>query len=482
MKNKLLSLSLLLVFILHCGTNDSQNRLHRIENGLAYPVAIKGQTQLKMSISDRMAHHGVPGVSIAFIRNERIDWAKGYGTTVSGGKDSVDTETLFQAASISKPVAAMAALQTVEEGLADLDKPVNETLSSWKVPENNHTTSHPITLRGLLSHSAGLTVHGFRGYSYDEAVPSLIQLLNGEKPANSDPIIADIPPDSMYRYSGGGYCVAQQMLMDIHGESFPALVRKRILDPLEMTRSTYEQPLPDKLRLNAATGHRRKAKPIEGKWHTYPEMAAAGLWTTPSDLAHFAIEIMASMEGRSNKVLSQEMTRQMLTVQHGNYGLGLSLRAGDQIHQFGHGGSNEGFRCTMLAFPEKREGVVIMTNGDGGSDLMSEILRSLSVEYGWETLAPVEKKLAAIDPSSLDGFHGTYRFEGDFNVHIIKENDRLFIQAPGEERSEIFPESDSTFFPLDEWSTLTFMKNPRGEVTTLKANIEGQIYMGDKIE
>jgi CubicO group peptidase (beta-lactamase class C family) len=218
-------------------------RIARIENGLRYAVAIRGRAPVQMRLDERMRVHKVPGVSIAVIDSFRIVWARGYGVREAGGTDSVTTETLFQAASISKPVAALAALRLVQEGVLDLDEDVNRKLKSWKIPDSRFTTTQPVTLRRMLSHSAGLTVHGFRGYASTEPVPTVLQIVNGEPPANSRAIRVDTFPGARWRYSGGGYTVMQQLLVDVSGKPFPELMRTQVLDPLGMKHSTYEQPL-----------------------------------------------------------------------------------------------------------------------------------------------------------------------------------------------------------------------------------------------
>ena len=206
-------------------------------------------------------------------------------------------------------MAASAALYLVEHGKLSLDNDVNEKLRTWKVPENEFTKDQKVTLRRLMSHSAGLTVHGFPGYDLNEPVPTLVQILNGEKPANTAPIRVDFLPGTRVRYSGGGVTIEQQLMMDVTGKPFPALMREIVLDKLGMTDSSYEQPLPPSRAAMTASGTRAHGKVIHGRWHIYPEMAAAGLWTTPTDLSRFAIEIALSKHGKSNRVLSEAMTR-----------------------------------------------------------------------------------------------------------------------------------------------------------------------------
>lgn len=382
----LLILSSLFGLTLSCKADKLEDRIRRVENGLLIPIKAKGKQPEKMRLTDRMKYYKVPGVSIAVINNYKIEWAKGYGFLEARGNRTVTSENLFQAASISKPVTAMAALYMVQEGLIDLDEDVNNKLVSWKVPENEFAAKKKVTLRELLSHCAGVTVSGFRGYAEGEEIPILRQILNGEKPANSPSIRVDMLPGSKFRYSGGGYCIIQQLLTDLNGKSFPIIIDEIILNPLKMRHSTFSQPLPDDRRGVAATGHGINGKPIKGKWHTYPEMAAAGLWTTPSDLARFAIELMLSRTGKSNKVLSQDMTNQMLTPIYTNYGLGIIIRIGAKELHFLHSGGNMGFRCIFIAYPDRGRGAAIMTNSENGERLNLEILHSILREYGWGDL------------------------------------------------------------------------------------------------
>src|SRR5437868_3860885 len=301
---------------------EQEARIARIENGLLPAVVIKGQPAPTMTVADRMKHYHVPGVSVAFFEQGQIAWTRTYGFADVAAKAPVTPETLFQAASISKPVSALAMLRLVQEGKLNLDEDVNAKLRAWKVPENEFTKEQKVTLRRIVSHSAGLTVHGFPGYASDAAVPTTIQILNGEKPANTDPIRVDSVPGTIWRYSGGGFVIMQLLLTEITGKTFPQLMRDLVLQPAGMTHSTYEQPLPRNLASSGATAYRNSDEPVTGGAHTYPEMAPAGLWTTPSDLAHAAIEVQNEYAGKSTKILLQGLMRQMLTRQKDDWGLG----------------------------------------------------------------------------------------------------------------------------------------------------------------
>ncbi|MGI8733760.1 MAG: serine hydrolase [Pyrinomonadaceae bacterium] len=457
-------------------------RIKRVENGLLPPVVIKGQAVTAMNLSDRMWFYKTPGLSVAVINNAQIEWARGYGVRETGGSEGVKSETLFQAASISKPVAAMAALRLVQQGRLNLDEDVNQKLVSWKVPGNEFTSEKKVTLRGLLSHSAGLTVHGFAGYAADAATPTLLQVLDGEKPANSKPIRADIQPGTKYRYAGGGYSVMQRLLLDVTGQPFPVLMQETVLKKIGMKHSAYLQPLPKERWSQAAVGHRPDGTKVKGNWHTYPEMAAAGLWTTPTDLARFAIEIQGSLAGKSNRVLSQEIVRQMLTPQVGGFGLGLGLAGEGTSARFSHGGANEGYRCVLVAYKNTGQGAVVMTNSDRGSSVAEELLRSIAKEYGWVDYLPKEKVLVHVDPKIYGSYAGQYELAPNFVLTITAEDGRLMGQASGQPKLELFPESEIRFFATAVSVELTFVKDASGQVTHLVLRQGGQDTTAKKIK
>src|SRR6266849_6029464 len=302
-------------------TANSKARMERVANGIDPIDLTKGKAPVRLDILKLMNLYNVPGLSVAVIEDYKIAWTKCYGVTEPGGTVPVTPKTLFQAGSISKPVAAAGMLALVQEGKLSLDEDVNVKLKSWKVPENEFTKDQRVTLRRLASHSAGLTVHGFPGYDVDDKIPTLVQIFDGEKPANTAAIRVDFVPGSDERYSGGGITIEQQLMIDVSGKPFPELMKETVLDKIGMRHSSYEQPLPPASAAFTAGGTYGDGKLVHGKWHVYPEMAAAGLWTTPTDLAKFAIEIALSKQGKSNKVLTQKTAEEMLTMQSKNFGI-----------------------------------------------------------------------------------------------------------------------------------------------------------------
>ena len=457
-------------------------RISRVENGLIQPVRIKGETVEKMNLAQRMKHYKVPGVSVAVINNGNVEWAKGYGEKESGTNQPVTADTLFQAASISKPVAATAALKMVQDGKLNLDEDVNKKLVSWKMPENDFTKERKVTLRGILSHSAGLTVHGFPGYKPEiKPLPTVLQILDGTAPANTKPVRVSEPPGTRWSYSGGGITVMQQLVTDVSGKSFPDLMKETVLSRFGMKNSTYEQPLPEKFHSQAAVAHNGKGEVIAGKWHAYPEMAAAGLWTTPTDLARYAVELQKAYAGKSKKVLNAETVKQMFTKQTGGWGLGISLSGEGKAARFSHGGSNEGYRCMMVAYVENGQGAVVMTNSDNGDALTGEILRSIAAEYGWEDFLAKEKTVLKLDSKTLDQYTGKYQFGTAGQFSVSNENGTLKLQLSGERKYELFAESEMRFFIKEMPLELTFLKDEGGRITEMIINANGQEFRLKKL-
>ncbi|WP_158591581.1 serine hydrolase domain-containing protein [Deinococcus cavernae] len=357
----------------------------------------KPSQQAKLSLTDRMAFHHVPGVSLAVIDGGRVAWARGYGFLHAGNDARVSTETLFQAASISKAVTATAAMMLVQDGRLSLDRPVNDTLRSWKVPAASPDLSADVTLRQLLSHTAGIGVPGYLGYPAGQPVPRLLDVLRGAAPATSPAVRVERPAGRAYAYSGGGYEVLQLLLQETGGEPFPGLMQRRLLQPLGMTHSTFTSPLPETWRQRAAEAHSAAGQPLPGRWHTYPELAAAGLWSTPSDLARWLLALSGSANAANNALLNQATMREMLTDHTPGlarwysghaYSLGLKLRGRGQAFSFGHTGINQGYRAVAVMYPRTGQGAVVMTNGENGEALAQEILRSVAAAYHWPDEPP----------------------------------------------------------------------------------------------
>jgi CubicO group peptidase (beta-lactamase class C family) len=378
---------------------------------------------------------------------------------------------LFQAGSISKPVAAVAVLRLVESGTLNLDADVNQYLKTWKVPDDQFTEKRKVTLRELLTHTAGVTVHGFPGYAAGEQVPTLVQVLNGEKPANTAPIRVDVEPGTIWRYSGGGFVIVQQLLEDVTGKPFPQLMQQMVLGPMGMVHSTYQQPLPSGRLAEAATPYDGADKPIPGGPHTYPEMAPAGLWTTPSDLAQYALELQKALAGQS-KVLSSSIAEQMMTRGMGGWGLGIEVGGSKEFPYFTHGGVNDGYVSNLTAY-DRGDGVVVMTNAYPGGLVAEQIVRTVAYDYKWPDFQPAHRTLAKIDPTVFDRYAGSYQLAPDFLLTVRRDGGHFFVQATGQQPFEIFPESDHEFFAKDIDIQITFVSDKQGRTTELIVHQDG---------
>ena len=420
--------------------------IKRVEQGLLPQVLLKGDPG--WSIAERMKFYKVPGLSVAVIKDFKIDWARAYGVKDLTTNEPVTTDTLFQAGSISKSVNAAVAMKEVEQGKISLDENINDKLTSWKLPDNEFTANKKVTLRALLSHSAGTTVHGFPGYAVNEKVPSLQQVLDGTAPANTAPVRVDFQPGSQFRYSGGGITITQLAIMDIEKKPYPEIAREAVLAPLNMSHSTYNQPLPDDWRKKAATGYRADGREVEGKIHVYPEMAAAGLWTTPSDLAKFGIELQRTLAGKSNKVLQKQSVELMTTGVLQDVGLGFFIENHGSAKYFGHDGADEGFRAAMLLSREKGNGVVVMANSDNGQ-ILGEVVRGVAAVYGWDQFLPTPYTIIPFDRTKLNEYTGRFQANQDSVLTLTNQNGTLVAEPTGEPKFELLPISETTFIRRD---------------------------------
>lgn len=348
---------------------------------------LKVQDVDRPGLAAAMEAKGVPAVSVAVIENDRIVDAEAFGTPEVGSGRKVDPDTLFQAASISKPVFAYGVLKLVQAGRLSLDEDVNRRLKGWKVPESDLTKNHPVTLRRLLSHSAGTTVHGFGGYEAGAPLPTLAQILAGQPPASSPAVKVDAMPGTRWNYSGGGMEIAQLLVEETTRKPLVDYMRSAVLRPLGMKSSTYAQPLPAELLSKVALPYRRNLMPVKGGPHVYPEQAAAGLWTTPSDLAHFLIGLGESVRGDAPRPLGPKLAVEMTSNQSPTldrpFGLGIALEGSGSHKAWLHDGANEGYRCLMIYLPALRKGAVVMTNGDEGSPIAEAAVAAIQKTYGW---------------------------------------------------------------------------------------------------
>lgn len=453
-------------------TPEVETRIKRVENSLGDWVKI--QDSVGWNILDRMTYYRINGVSVAVINNYKVEWVKGYGWADSAQKISVTPGSMFQAASIGKSINAVVMMKLVQDGKLNLSRDINDYLKSWRFPYDTVSHGKKITLFDLLSHTAGLSVHGFDGYKWGQPLPNIVQILNGLPPANSPAVRSIFEPATRFEYSGGGYEISELMAEDITRQDYARYVRNIVFKPLRMNNTFYFSDLPGEAKRKLATAYRFDGKDIGCKYHIYPENACgAGLWSTPSDFANLIIELQLSLQNNSNKILSAATTRQLFTPTVGNdYALGFFLvQKGDQIY-IHHSGLNEGFVSNYYASIKDGNGVVIMANTDyltGEKDITEEITNSVASVYGWKNFyTPVIKKEVTVPDSFLNSYCGKYKFRDDLDqaVTVFRKNGKLWFHDSNSPKSWLMHFVNNTDFFVHEvtFNTHSFTKNANGKV------------------
>lgn len=468
--------------------SPASSPIANITNNLQPTSSLWRDPSLRATLAARMENYSIPGLSIALIDRGQLEWAQGFGVKDTRSLDPVVPYTLFQAGSISKLVTATAVLYLVQNGTLSLDKDINAYLTSWRVPANNGWQPS-ITLRQLLSHTAGTTLSGFPGYPAGAPVPTLLQILDGDPPSNTIPVQVNAIPGTRFRYSGGGTTIIQQILIDVLRKPFPDLMRDLVLGPLKMANSTFEQPLPRHLQPQAAAGHYWfKNQPIIGDRHTYPEMAAAGLWTTATDLALLALDYRRALAGKPGTLLTKASIGEMLapTALAPHVGLGLFLRGSGAAATFGHPGSDHGFVADLSASVDGDWGYAFMVNSFRGEELFTELHRAIAAEYGWPTDAALSRQPIALAEESLEIYAGIYDLLPNLQCDISVEAPNLVLHLSRQAPIRFYPQGEHRFYTTSVDAQLTFatgtsgkvisftLKQPDGELVAARTTDDGR--------
>ena len=451
-------------------SKETEALITQVENNISGRVKIEGESH---NILDRMARYKVKGLSVAVIHNYEVVWAKGYGWADEKEKRVVTTQTLFEPGSISKSLNALGILKLVQEKKLDLYADINSYLKSWKFPYDSLSKNKKITLANLLSHSAGLTVHGFPGYDREGKIPTVPEILDGKKPANTPAVRSQFEPGLRFQYSGGGTTISQLILTDVTQKPYDKFIYENVFKPLGMENTFFTQPPPaDKLSL-VASGYRKNGNVVIGKFHVYPEQAAAGLWTTPGDLCKYIIETQLAYLGRSAKVLNEEMTKLRLTPYiDKSAALGVFIEERGGIKYFQHGAGNEGFRGQYYGSLEGGNGVAIFVNSDNG-EILFELINSVASVYHWKDFyKPVLKKEIKVSETILQKYPGVYLFEGI--IAEITKNEDSFYYWSDEINSKMHFTSDKDFFNVEFPTEKTFVYDASGNVTGFLRKLNGK--------
>jgi CubicO group peptidase (beta-lactamase class C family) len=463
-----------LVFAAACDPQAAltRKRIRAVEHGLMRVVYLKGLRPEKLSLAERMSFLKVPAVSLAVIDKNKIEWARAYGEKDAKTRTAPTPQTIFQGGAFSQMMTAAAAFRLSGSKTFALAASLGDVLGEFTPPPTNE---HPepgrtMTLRALLSHSAGFSDQVFAGYASDEPIPTLDQILRGEKPANSVP--PWYPPvrkmaSSWAQYSESGYVYVQKALEALTKKPFPALMRETVLDPLGLEDSAFSIPLSDDMRARAASGHLRRGQPVMGLWNSYPEMAAKGLWTTPADFAAFLCDLLASASGGGGKLLAPETARQMLSPYLDNYGFGFLVEGrGDDV-LFTLRGQTRGYACAMALYPAKGQGAVIMTNSDNGQLVIQEVLCALSEAYQWPHFKPEEKSVLRLAAETYAQYEGRYEVNPSYSLDVRREDYYLVIQPTGQAATKFYAEGQTLFYSTDPYIRIQFYSDKQGRFDSL---------------
>lgn len=442
-------------------TADIEAQIKKVEQNLGGWVQIQDSANT-WTLEQRMAFYKIKGLSIAVVQNYKVVWARGYGWADEGAKKAVTPQTLFQAASISKSLNAVGVLKLVQDKKINLHADINDYLRTWKFPYDSVSKGKKITAAHLLSHTAGLTVHGFPGYANNDTFPSLPEILNGKAPANTAAVRSQFEPGIRFQYSGGGTTILQMMIMDITKQPYHKFMWQQVLKPMGMMMSSYAKPPATEKKTFLATGYRADGKEVETKYHLYPEQAAAGLWTNPTDLCKYVIETQLALKGKSAKVLNTEMTKMRLTPYiDSSVALGVFIETKGGEKYFGHNGQNEGFLSTSTGSFTNGNGVVVMVNGDHGR-LLNEVVNSVATVYGWKDYyTPKIKKIVPVADSLLDAYTGNYILDRD-SIKINRKGNKMILTVNNSENFEMFFSAAQEFFTKEIPLEFTFEKEPSG--------------------
>ena len=445
-------------------------KIKAVENNLGLPVRIEGDPN--HTLKERMNFYKVKGVSIAVVKDYKIEWARAYGWADSAERRRVTTGTLFQAGSVSKSLNGVGVLKMAQDKRLDIYTDINDYLKTWKFPYDSLSKNKKITLANLISHTAGLGVHGFPGYEKGDTIPTLIQILNGERPANTAAVRSLFEPGLKGQYSGGGTTISQLVIQDISKKPYDVFMWENVLQPMGMKESFYTQPPSGDKQKILATGYYNDGKAVKGKYHIYPEQAAAGLWTNPKDLAYYVIETQLALAGKSSKVLSRDMTKLRLTPYiDKSAALGVFIYKRGENTYFEHSGSDEGFVSEYYGSMEGGNGVVVMANTDNGP-ILSEIINSVATVYDWKGFYnPLKRpKIITVPQNILESYVGEYKFkvEDKFYIKISFVNGRFFYSEPGWDGFELFAGAENDFFARENPVGITFIKDSAGKVIELE--------------
>lgn len=455
-------------------TPETLAKIRAVENNISGTLLLNDEGP--STIAQRMAKHKVKGMSIAVIQDYKIAWAKGYGWADESEKRPVTTETLFEPGSISKTLNAVGILKLAQDKKIDLNTDINQYLTTWKFPYDSLSKGKPITLAQILSHHAGLSVHGFPGH-HNSAIPTVYEVLDGKKPAVTPPVRSEFEPDLQFQYSGGGTTISQVLLTDVTKQAYDVWMYENVLKPIGMVNSSYTQPpAKDKLPL-CASGYFSDGTPVLNKFRVYPELAAAGLWMTPSDLCNYIIDIQLAWQGKQpSKVLTPDMVKLHLTpYKDGPAAMGTFIEDLDGTKYFSHSAGNDGFCGFFYASLDEGYGMAVFLNSEAWV-FLEEIKNSVAKAYNWKGInyEPQRKTSIEVPESVVKTYEGIYLYD-DLWAAIEKKDGQYVFHTRGISASMHFI-TPTTFFNEEFPAVKTFVKDEYGNIMGYSRTVDGKEF------
>ena len=451
-------------------SNESIAGKIQLENGIRGQVRFLGETEDFSSIANKMSEYKIPAVSLAVIKQGKIEWADIYQNMSFDEKQKLNCTSLFQAASLSKPVTLLAAVRMHAAGKLDLDENIQHYLTDFELPIGEQTVDNPVTFRNVFAHTSGITPGGYQGYAQDQPIPSDLDILKGNSGVNSPAIVVIAPPNEKLAYSGGAYTLAELALQDIFDNEFASIMKKWILDPIGMKHSYFSQPLPVSKFNQVAKGYTHSGNVLAGGWHNHPEQAAAGLWSNSVDMAKFLIEIYKAYQGKSS-ILSQAEIKSLISHERDGDAYGFRIERSDDGISITHYGGNAGYRTGMTINLTSGNGLVYLINSDNGGALGDELFLSAAHVYNWKNFKQTEVYRKNADPHTLKGVVGKYKWNNQVDLSIQFEENNNFI-------SLFFPNGDEYKLTPITGSELEFIHQKTGvKVNFLKKDGIQSFYL-----
>lgn len=444
-------------------SQETLDKIKEVENNITGNLIVNDARP--NTILEQMAKHKVKGLSIAVIQDYKIAWAKGYGWADEAEKRPMTTETLFEPGSISKTLNALGILKLAQEKKLDLYADINTYLKSWKFPYDSLSKGKKITLANLLSHTGGLSTHGFPGHNINGPTPTVFEVLDGKAPAVTPAVRSLFEPDLKFQYSGGGTTISQVILTDLTGQAYDTWMYENVLKPIGMVNSTYAQPPSKDKRRLCASAYLPDGTPIAGKFHVYPEQAAAGLWMTPSDLCQYIIDMQLAYQGKPSKVLSPEMVKLHLTPYHNeSAAMGTFINDLKGAKYFEHGAGNDGFCGQFYGSLEDGYGVAIFLNSENGR-LLYEVIQSVAKAYNWKNFyrEPQRKTSIPVSDDVIKTYEGLYLYDDSWAAVGKKDNEYHFFT--GGTYAKMYYTSPTRFFNEEFQAVKEFIKDDKGNIS-----------------